>query len=406
MPGETNPPSGHVFRVERARGPVWYAKYRLPDGRQVQKKIGPAWTSRGRPADGYLTKRGAEEWLRDVLHEASRGTLAGQARTGVTFADAAAEWLRYVEVDRERKPSTLAGYNSIVRATLLPAFGARAIESITTADVEHWLSGQGGAASSRTKSLVLLHGIMKRAQKVWGLAANPVDDVEKPSIRRSGEIEVFSPEEVWALVRAAASEQDGALYLTAAFTGLRMGELIALCWRDVDFEDSVVRVRANFAGGQLTTPKSGKVRSVPMAPDVASALARLGARQNWTGDDDLVFAGEAGGFLDGSALRRRYKATLRRAGLRALRFHDLRHTFGTRMIAKADIRRVQEWMGHADIQTTMKYLHYAPRAEDARLVAEAFATPDAGTSLDIAGRLGRSSDISGHLAVPDAALQR
>jgi hypothetical protein len=56
-----------------------------------------------------------------------------------------------------------------------------------------------------------------------------------------------------------------------------------------------------------------------------------------------------------------------------LRFHDLRHTFGTRMIAKADIRRVQEWMGHADVQTTMKYLHYAPRADDARLVAEAFA---------------------------------
>ncbi len=56
-----------------------------------------------------------------------------------------------------------------------------------------------------------------------------------------------------------------------------------------------------------------------------------------------------------------------------MRFHDLRHTFGTRMIAKADIRRVQEWMGHADIQTTMRYLHYAPRAEDAALVAEAFA---------------------------------
>ena len=63
-----------------------------------------------------------------------------------------------------------------------------------------------------------------------------------------------------------------------------------------------------------------------------------------------------------------------RAGLRPLRFHELRHTFGTRMIAKADIRRVQEWMGHADIQTTMKYLHYAPREEDAALVAEAFAS--------------------------------
>ena len=109
-----------------------------------------------------------------------------------------------------------------------------------------------------------------------------------------------------------------------------------------------------------------------MAPDVASALASLGRREHWVGEDDLVFVGETGGYLDGSALRRRYKKALSRASLRPLRFHDLRHTFGTRMIAKADIRRVQEWMGHADIQTTMRYLHYAPRGEDAQLVADAF----------------------------------
>jgi integrase len=196
--------------------------------------------------------------------------------------------------------------------------------------------------------------------------------VEKPPQRRSGDIEVFGPEEVWALVRAAATEQDGAMFLTAAFTGLRMGELLALRWRDVDFEGSLVRVRASYSAGVLTTPKSGKVRSVPLAPDVARALDGLSRREWFTGEDDLVFPGELGGPLDGSALRRRYKAALMRAGLRQLRFHDLRHTFGTRMIAKADIRRVQEWMGHADIQTTMRYLHYAPRAEDARLVAEAF----------------------------------
>ncbi len=152
-----------------------------------------------------------------------------------------------------------------------------------------------------------------------------------------------------------------------------MGELLALRWRDVDFAGATIRVRASWAGGALTTPKSGKVRAVPMAPDVASALARLGRREHWIGEDDLVFAGEAGGYLDGSALRRRYKAALAAGRLRPLRFHDLRHTFGTRMIAKADIRRVQEWMGHADIQTTMRYLHYAPREEDAQLVAEAFA---------------------------------
>jgi integrase len=101
-------------------------------------------------------------------------------------------------------------------------------------------------------------------------------------------------------------------------------------------------------------------------------LARLSHREHFTGDDDLVFAGELGGYLDGSAVRRGYDRALKRAALRLLRFHDLRHTFGTRMIARADIRRVQEWMGHADIQTTVKYLHYAPRHDDAALVADAF----------------------------------
>jgi integrase len=196
-----------------------------------------------------------------------------------------------------------------------------------------------------------------------------------------------------AVVREAASQQDGAVYLTAAFTGLRLGELLALRWRDIDFAGSTIRVRASWAGSALTTPKSGKVRAVPMAPDVAGAIARLSCRKNWVGEDDLVFAGEGGDHLDGSALRRRYKAALVAASLRPLRFHDLRHTFGTRMIAKVDIRRVQEWMGHADVQTTMRYLHYAPRAEDAALVAEAFRVPGdegAEASADVFGHLGKS----------------
>jgi integrase len=366
------PPSGHVFRVDRKRGPVWYAKYRLPDGRQLQRKLGPAWSERGRPPAGYYTKRLAEDQLRDLLDEARRGTLPGLVQTGATVADAAAEYLRYIEHDRERKPSTVQGYRWIVNGQILPTFGQMRLEDVTSEHVERWLAGIDCKASTRTKALVILHGVFQRARKVYKLPTNPVTDVEKPPLSRSGDIDVFSPEEVWALVRAADSEQDGAIFLTAAFTGLRQGELIALHWRDVDFMGSVVRVRASYAGGALTTPKSGKVRSVPLAPEVAKALAKLSQRELFTGEDDLVFPGPAGGFLDGSALRRRYKAALKEAELRPLRFHDLRHTFGTRMIAKADIRRVQEWMGHADIQTTMRYLHYAPREEDAQLVAEAF----------------------------------
>ena len=382
--------------MDRSRGPVWYAKYRLPDGRQVQKKIGPAWSERGRPPAGYFTKRTAESWLQDVLVQARQGTLRGMRSGNATFAEAAEEWLRFIAQDRERKPSTLRDYRSALNAHLLPAFGERQLESITVEEIEAWRGTLGGL-SNRTKNklLIQLHGIFRRAQRVYGLDANPLARVEKHPQRSSGDIEVLEPEEVWALVRAAASELDGAVFLTAAFTGLRMGELLALRWRDVDFTGSVIRVRSSWAGGQLTTPKSGKVRSVPMAPDVATALSRLGDRLDWTGDDDLVFASETGEYLSDSALRVRYKAALQRANLRNLRFHDLRHTFGTRMIAKADVRRVQEWMGHADIQTTMKYLHYAPRPEDARLVAEAFARPEeAGTSRDDLGRLGTTSALA------------
>jgi integrase len=378
-------PSGHVFRVERARGPVWYAKYRVPDGRQVQKKLGPAWTGRGRPAAGYFTKRLAEDWLRSTLEEARRGTLAGMARTGATFADAAAEFLRYTEHDRACKPSTLRDYRSNLEAHLLPTFGASDLESITPAAIDAWRSSLTGLSNrTENKLLVVMGGVIRRAQHVWGLQSNPVAAVEKQRTRSTGDLEVFSPEEVTALVRAAGAEQDAAIFLTAAFTGLRRGELLALRWRDVDFTGSTIRVRASYAAGELTTTKSGKVRSVPMAPDVAEALARLGQRADWTGDDDLVFPGLAGDYLDGSALRRRYAAAVKRAGLRPMRFHDLRHTFGTRMIAKADIRRVQEWMGHADIQTTMRYLHYAPRGDEAKLVAEAFRLAEPSTAERLA----------------------
>src|SRR5487761_490462 len=144
-------PTGHVFRVERVRGPVWYAKYRLPDGRQVQKKLGPAWIERGRPATGYFTKRQAEDWLRGALDEARRGTLPGMVRTGATFADAAAEFLRYTEDDRGCKPSTLRDYRSNLEAHLLPAFGDQPLDPVTPEAIDAWRASLTGL-SPRTKN--------------------------------------------------------------------------------------------------------------------------------------------------------------------------------------------------------------------------------------------------------------
>lgn len=110
----TRPVSGHVFQVKRARGVQWYAKYRLPDGRQVQKRLGPEWSEKGRPPAGYFTRKTAQVALQAILTDVRRGTLEF-ARTGATFADASAEWLRYAEQERGVKPSTLYDYRASER---------------------------------------------------------------------------------------------------------------------------------------------------------------------------------------------------------------------------------------------------------------------------------------------------
>lgn len=232
-------------------------------------------------------------------------------RTGAMLSNAAAEWLRYCEHERACKPSTLTEYRHTADV-LIRGLGDLPLEDVTPELIERWKATLTGSNRTVAKYLVNLHGIFRRAMKVWGLPRNPVADVERPRYRVSDDIDAFSPEEVLALVRAAASSQDGAMFITAAFTGLRMGELLALQWRDVDFAGEVIRVRHSYnAHGGLGTPKSGKVRSVPMVPDVAKALAGLADRVDFTGDEELVFAGEFGSFLDASALRDRYKAALK-----------------------------------------------------------------------------------------------
>ena len=232
--------TGHVYLRKGARGGAWYAKFRLPNGRQVNKKLGRQWSERGRAPAGYVTKRLAEAQLRELLADAQRGSLPVQNATGATFGDACQEWLRYVEFDRERARSTVTDYRSVVDRALVPAFGADvALEAITMRDIDAYraqLAGEG-RLSNRTinKHLVILHGIFRRAQRVWELPSNPAAAVERQPVRRTGRFSVLSASEVEALARASSSEQDAALFVTAAFTGLRLGELRALQWDDVDF---------------------------------------------------------------------------------------------------------------------------------------------------------------------------
>lgn len=363
---------GHVFKRKGKRGVVWYAKFRLPDGRQQKKRLGLAWTEKTAPPDGYFTKGKAQAHLDELLRQTRDGSLPGLVQTGKTFADAADEWLAYSENVRDCKPSTMRDYRNMARV-LVREFGRRKIESITTQDIDLWISGYGGSNRTRQKYLVCLGSIFKRAMKVYGLPRNPADLVERPRVRRAAKIDVLRPEEVLALVRAAESDQDAAIFHTAAFAGLRMGELLALRWRDVDFTRRTIHVRENWTQGETTTPKGGTERAVPMAEEVAERLARLGQRQHFTTDDDLVFCTPLGQHVGYKSLKERYRAALRAADLREdFRFHNLRHTFGSTVIRHADSREVMEWMGHADLTTTRRYLAFVDREDAAKRVSEAF----------------------------------
>jgi integrase len=367
--------TGHASLRERKRGPVWYLKYRLVDGRQVQKLLGPAWTARSRPPAGYYTRKTADEALQELLADARRGTLADAGiRSGKTFNDACAEWLRYIEHDRQRAASTLRDYRNVVAGVLLPEFGKTTpLEQITTERIDEWRERllDEGQLARRTiqKNLVLLHGILKRAKRRKWISANPAEDVERVSVKRSGDFNVLSPVEVEAVANAATSEQDAAIFTVAAFTGLRLGELRALRWRDVDFAKQTVIVRGSYTSGQLGPPKSGRIRSVPLIDQASRVLEGLSQRELFTDAQDLVFCSLTGGPFHDDQMRDRFYDALDAAGLGAKRqgndpmvFHDLRHTFGTLAVEAWPITDVQAYMGHADIHTTMIYVHHQPKA--------------------------------------------
>jgi integrase len=117
-----------------------------------------------------------------------------------------------------------------------------------------------------------------------------------------------------------------------------------------------------------------------------TALDRHFQGTAYQGDDDLVFAHpDTGSPYDPSKMRSRFYAAINRAGISRLRFHDLRHTFGTLMAAAGvPMRTLQEWMGHANLTTTEIYAHYAPRPDDQKWVERAFAGQSAGDAADVA----------------------
>lgn len=283
-----------------------------------------------------------------------------------------------------RKKSHRMTVESDLRNHIVPFFGGATLDQITPEDIERYVAAKRRDLAVKTirNHIGTMHSVFEVGLRRSWCQVNPVKLADRPTIKKTEtRIQYLEQAEVEKLLAApypddAFGSIEPALYLTAAMTGLRQGELIGLRWRDVDFAAWKVRVVSPYVRGEFGDPKSaGSGRSVPMAERVAVALRELRGRSLYARDRDLVFCHpETGKPLDRSKLVRRFKQALDRAGVHQITFHELRHTFGTRMAAAgAPMRTLQHWLGHADSKTTQVYAHYQPSDQEADAVDRAFA---------------------------------
>lgn len=281
------------------------------------------------------------------------------------------------------------------------------LHDISARDVRAWRDSlvQLGGVSRRTanKYLQLLRNVMGHASESedFTLHENVAMRIKKLTERRPGFVDFFEPDEVQKIIDAMAlgehrqprmkadgayarvdaahqrsdeDRQDAALVATLYFAGLRLGEALALRWRDVDFAGGVIRVERAYTLGAEDVPKGGEPRAVPLADDLVPVLDALTKRGFATDRDSLVFVGaDRKGHLDGSAFRRRWKKALAVVELRELRLHSLRHGFASVVQDAASDRDVRAWVGHKDPRTLARYSHAKRTERDREMVSGAFS---------------------------------
>lgn len=292
-----------------------------------------------------------------------------------TFGDYARRWLdRYGETSL--KPSTRKGYDSILR-NHLAVLEDRPLDQITKVELRDLISaklltGLTPATVTRIKALISI--IFSHTLDDELISQNPASRLGKliKDKRQEKTVEPLTREEAQSFLNAVRDHYPGhyPFFLCALRTGMRLGELLALEWGDIDFHGKFIQVRRAFVKGQITTPKNGKSRRIDLSAQLAETLKTLLSQMKREalaeGRGELsgrVFENSAGQFLDDANLRRRvFYPVLAKAGLRRIRIHDLRHTFASLLIQNGEsLAYVRDQLGHHSIQITVDiYGHLEP----------------------------------------------
>jgi integrase len=340
----------------RKRGKHYVVDYYDATGRRRREAIGPNLHE----AKQVLAER---EWER-------RNGKFRLRREPITMAEFTAKWDEDYLVVRQQlgrlKESTLVGYRVNLRVHIQPFFGRTRLDEIGLPHVREFVKAMLAKQlkpATVLKAVAIVKEMFKHAVQ-WGyLDANPALYIERPRVEIE-EMEILTPPEIRRLLEAA-EEPVRTLLLCAVLTGMRRGELLGLKWEDIDFEGNRIHVRRALWRGKFVTPKSRRSRrAIDMGPTLKAALGRLTSRFK----GEMVFTSPEGDVMDADNFSSRdWARVLRRSKLKRIRFHDLRHTYASLLIAQgAHPKYIQVQLGHASIQTTLdRYGHLMPEMHEA-----------------------------------------
>jgi len=343
----------------RKRGRTWTAIYREPDGTQKWK-------------GSFERQKQAEDFLREVLGDVRNGTY--QKLRDRTFADYADYWLKAETVGL--KPATVAEWGSHLRNHLIPEFGPLRLQEISRERIQRYVARLVEQKTLKPKSIrnifVPLHRMLRDAVTGNYLRINPASGIKKPGKEKRKVKEgrdFLHPDELQRLfVHAEPSYRT--LFYMAAVTGIRQGELLAL--RRSDLRDGKVTVERTLHWGKnngvdprwvFHAPKSeASMRDVDIGRTLQGMLKRhqLMAPPS---EHDLIFPNQDGGPMDPkNMMHRHFNPALRRAKLRHVDFHSLRHSYAAMQIKNnVSLKYLQAQLGHASIEVTLDvYGHLLP----------------------------------------------